>query len=41
MLARRVYAGTGWTAPMALGLLVIGALVTLDAYGRWCRADLE
>jgi hypothetical protein len=41
LLAKRFYAGTGWTAPMALGLLVIGALVTFDAYGRWCRADLE
>jgi hypothetical protein len=41
LLGKRLYAGTGWTSPLALGLLVIGALVTLDAYGRWCGADLE
>ena len=41
LLGRRFYEGTGWAGPLTLALLVVGALVTLDAYGRWCRADLE
>ncbi len=35
------HGGAGVTLPLAAGLLALGAVVILDAYGRWRRTDLE
>jgi hypothetical protein len=37
----RGHGGAGVILPIAAGMLVLGALVTLDAYARWRRTDFE